>query len=107
MLNVSDILTSIARSLADKIVGYLVAIGLSVGVVLPADLSGTATVAVSLGLLSLAQLVYYGIARVIEQRWPAFGKILMLSGKQPTYVQGEVLARRDHTAPSRYGPGSR
>lgn len=81
----SDFLTSIVRSLADKIVGWFVAFFVSVGIVLPTDLSTHAKTAVALALAAVAQMVYYAAARYIEQRWPGLGKILLLSGRQPSY----------------------
>lgn len=110
MLNVSDLLTSVIRSLADKIVGFLIALALTVNVVLPTDLSGPATTAVSLGLLALVQLVYYIAARLIEQRWPGLGKVLLLSGKQPAYgptrrdTPDEVLRNAQRDLRRRPGP---
>lgn len=81
----SNVLTSIARTVASKAVGGLVGAGAAVGVVVPADLSEAATVAVSGAVVVVVQVVYYVVARWAERRYPWLGQLLLWSKKQPVY----------------------
>lgn len=84
-MQLSDLATSLARTAASKIIGGLIGVALALGIALPADLSTQLTLTLTASLVVLAQYVYYVVARVLERRWPAVGKVLLLSGKQPGY----------------------
>lgn len=48
-------------------------------------LDADASVQLTAGVTALATAVYYAVARALEQRWPAVGKLLLGSAKQPLY----------------------
>ncbi|MEV8636502.1 hypothetical protein AB0395_33130 [Streptosporangium sp. NPDC051023] len=90
-MSLSNIATSIARTVASKAVGGLVGAGAAVGVVVPADLSESATVAVSGAVVVVAQVVYYVVARWAERRYPWLGQLLLWSSKQPVYQDARTV----------------
>jgi hypothetical protein len=70
-----DFLVSLIRTWVPVAIGYLVTVGL-----LPTDLSDQATAA----LTAVITAVYYGLARLLEKRWPVFGWLLGVP-KEPSY----------------------
>lgn len=85
MSDVPDVVTSIVRTFASKIVGALIGVALALGVAVPAELSEQVTVALTGALAVTVQLVYYVIARLLEQRVPAIGQVMLWSGRKPLY----------------------
>ncbi|WP_018658499.1 hypothetical protein [Actinomadura flavalba] len=85
----SDLMTSIVRDIAGKIVGGGVGLALGAGVAVPADLSDRLTVALTIALAVAAQTVYYVGVRLLERRWPGAGRLLGLA-RQPVYPGGGV-----------------
>ncbi|RCG28999.1 hypothetical protein DQ384_21845 [Sphaerisporangium album] len=81
----SNFLTSLARMAASKLVGGVVGLAAGLGVAVPADLSESATLAVSSALVVGGQLAYYVAARWLERAYPWIGKLMLWSGKQPVY----------------------
>lgn len=81
----SDVVTSIVRTFASKVVGGLLGVALALGVAVPAELSEQMTVALTGFLALVVQVVYYVVARVLEQRAPAIGKVMLWSGRVPLY----------------------
>ncbi len=73
---------SIIRTLVPVIVGVILAQALKIGLNLPEGaVTDIVTVVLTTG--------YYALARLIEQRWPWLGRILLsfgLTDKQPTYA---------------------
>ncbi|MFD0883722.1 hypothetical protein ACFQ08_04020 [Streptosporangium algeriense] len=95
----SNVLTSIARTIASKLVGGLIGAGAAVGVAVPADLSEPATVAVSGAVVVLAQVVYYIVARWAERRYPWLGQLLLWSKFQPVYQDARTVREVDAAQP--------
>lgn len=81
----ADVLTSLIRTAASSLVGGVLGLAASVGIAVPADLGEQATVALSAALFVAVQLAYYIVARWVERRWPALGRLLLWSGRQPVY----------------------
>lgn len=81
----SDIGTSIVRTVASKMVGAGLGVALALGVAVPAHLSEQMTVALTGALALGVQLVYYVVARWLEQRVPGIGKMMLWSGRVPQY----------------------
>lgn len=94
----SNLLTSVARTVASKLMGGLVGFAASLGVAVPADLSESATLALSSLLVLVAQVVYYIAARWAERRWPWLGRVLLWSGRQPLYESPRVVAAAEADA---------
>jgi hypothetical protein len=90
-MSLSIYATALARTVASKVVGGLVGFAASVGVVVPAELTEQATVAVAAVVFVAAQLVYYVAARWLERAHPWIGQLLLWSGKQPVYGQPDQL----------------
>lgn len=85
----SNVVTSLVRTLAAQLVGGLAGIAAALGIAVPADLSEQATVALASALLVVVQMVYYVAARWAERRWPSLGRLLLWSGRQPSYSAGK------------------
>lgn len=90
-MSLSNLVTSLARTIASKLVGGLIGAGAAVGVAVPADLSEPATVAVSGAVVILAQVVYYVVARWAERRYPWLGQLLLWSKFQPVYRDARAV----------------
>ena len=88
----SNIITSIVRTLASKVVGGLLGVAAALGVAVPAELSEQATVALSGAMFVAIQFVYYVAARWAERRWPVLGRLLLWSGRQPVYQAPRTAA---------------
>ncbi|WP_433248754.1 hypothetical protein ACQPYK_01100 [Streptosporangium sp. CA-135522] len=86
----SNVLISVARTVASKLVGGLIGAGAAVGVVVPADLSEQTTVVVSGAVFFVIQVVYYVVARWAERRYPWLGRLLLWSKKQPVYQEART-----------------
>ncbi len=80
-----DLVTSVARTIASKVVGGVIGWAAGLGIAVPADLSGTATLALTGVLIVAAQIVYYVVARLLERRSSLWGQVLLWSARQPTY----------------------
>lgn len=80
----SDLLTSIIRTLVPAIVAWLLAAAARVGLDVPADQLTGVIEAVVLG-------GYYAVVRAAEQRWPAVGWLLGLP--RPPAYDGDREAR--------------
>jgi hypothetical protein len=87
----SNVLTSVARTVASKLVGGLIGAGAALGVVVPVDLSEQATVAISGAMFFIVQVVYYVVARWAERRYPWLGQLLLWSKFQPVYQDARTV----------------
>lgn len=77
-----SVITSLIRTVVPIVVGWL----LSLGAVRAAGIDEEQLTGLLTGLLTvLAQIGYYAIARLLEQRWPAVGVVLLGSRRQPQY----------------------
>lgn len=84
----SDLLTSIVRTVTSKLVGGLIGLALALVVVVPDDLSRNLTLVVTAAVTVAAQVVYYVAARLLERRFPGVGGLLLGAAKAPTYDDG-------------------
>lgn len=84
-MQLTDLATSLARTAASKLVGGLLGLALALGIVLPAGMSDQLTLAVTGALILASQYGYYVVVRLLEQRWPLIGKLLLWSSRTPTY----------------------
>ena len=74
---------SIVRTVVPVIVGVLLGQAARIGLDLPAGAVTEVVTVVTTG-------AYYAVARLVEQRWPALGRVLLsagLSRRAPVYVQ--------------------
>ena len=78
MLN--DVGTSLIRTWVPTAVGVFVAFLVANGV----ELSPTAELQLSGGIVAVVTGVYYAVVRGLENKWPAFGYLLGVA-KAPTY----------------------
>jgi len=76
----TDLITSLIRTLTPMLVGAVVAWLLTLGVQVDTATQTSAVVA----LTGLLQAVYYTAVTLLERKWPVFGKLLGKSGA-PTY----------------------
>ncbi len=78
----SDFVVSLIRTWVPAgvaaFVGYLTTVGVDYSAEAEAQLAGAA--------VALFAAVYYGLARALESRWPAFGYLLGVA-KTPTYPE--------------------
>lgn len=98
-MELSDYLTSLARTAASKIVGGLIGVALALGIVVPATLSDELTLTVTAALMVGSQYAYYVAARWLEKRWPTIGRLMLWSGRTPTYgvkIPVDVVPVLDH-----------
>ncbi|GAA3077742.1 hypothetical protein [Streptosporangium carneum] len=94
-----NVLTSIARTIASKLVGGLIGAGAALGVVVPTDLSEQTTVAVSGAVFFVVQVVYYVVARWVERRYPWLGQLLLWSKFQPVYQEARTVRATEAARP--------
>ncbi|MFG2002287.1 hypothetical protein ACGFNU_24355 [Spirillospora sp. NPDC048911] len=83
-------LNSIIRTVVSKVVGALLGLALAVGVVVPAHLTEMLTVVLAAAVVGLVEVAYYVLGRVIEQRFPTAGKVVLSLGMAkgtPVYVR--------------------
>jgi hypothetical protein len=66
----AQLFASLARIAASKIVGALIALGVSIGVVIPLDESSAVTAALTLAIAAVLQLAWQVVMTWAEQRWP-------------------------------------
>ena len=78
----SDFLVSLIRTWVPAAVGAVIAYLVSLGVEFSQEEEG----AIATAVVVLFVAVYYGLARALESRWPAFGYLLGVA-KQPTYSE--------------------
>jgi hypothetical protein len=90
---VAQLFTQLARIAASKIVGALIALGVSIGVVVPLDESNAVTAALTLAIAAVLQLAWQVVTTWAEQTWPN------LRNMQPLVLR--VLVRKYPTPTAR------
>lgn len=81
---------SVIRTVVPLVVTLILGWAAKVGLGLPSD-------ALTIVVTAVIGFVYYTVARVVEQRWPAWGSALLALGmttRQPTYMR-DVEPPRD------------
>lgn len=71
---------------AGAVLSWLASVGL--------DLGAEAEVGLVVVMTAAITAVYYALARVLEARWPALGRLLLGSSQAPVYVPQEPDAVR-------------
>jgi hypothetical protein len=66
----SSLLSSLAKVAASKVVAGLVAFGVSFGVVIPLDESGSLTAGLTLVIAAVLQVLWQAAAAWAEKKWP-------------------------------------
>lgn len=77
----TDTVTSLIRTYVPVAVGALISWFASKDIQVDAETQTALIVA----LTGVIQAAYYTLARLIEKKYPAIGRILLGSGKQPEY----------------------
>lgn len=80
----TDLVKSIIRTIASKVAGAVIGLALAVGVVVPAALSDQLQAALTTALVLGSGIVWYVAVRVLEQHYPAIGRLLLLA-QPPAY----------------------
>ena len=81
----TDFATSLIRTIVPAVVGSLIGWLITLGITLPEHAADSLTA----GIVALSIALYYGAARWLEIRWPAFGYLLGTRA-EPTYTPAIV-----------------
>ena len=81
----TDFATSLIRTIVPTVVGSLIGWLITLGITLPDHAADSLTA----GIVALSIALYYGAARWLEIRWPAFGYLLGTRA-EPTYTPAIV-----------------
>lgn len=84
-----EIIPSLIRTYTPTAVGALLAWLATLGV----ELDGAASTALVTGLTALFIAVYYTLARLVEQRKPKAGAVLLGSSKQPVNISADNVVQ--------------
>lgn len=84
-----EIVPSLIRTYTPTAVGALLAWLTTLGI----EVDGTAGAGLITGLTAVFIALYYTLARLIEQRLPKAGKVMLLSGKQPVSIKAENIVQ--------------
>ena len=82
----TDFATSLIRTIVPTVVGSLIGWLITLGITLPDHAADSLTA----GIVALSIALYYGAARWLEIRWPAFGYLLGTRA-EPTYPASAVV----------------
>ena len=89
----TDFATSLIRTIVPTVVGSLIGWLITLGITLPDHAADSLTA----GIVALSIALYYGAARWLEIRWPAFGYLLGTRA-EPTYPAPSPVAPVDVSA---------
>ena len=89
----TDFATSLIRTIVPTVVGSLTGWLITLGITLPDHAADSLTA----GIVALSIALYYGAARWLEIRWPAFGYLLGTRA-EPTYPASVTIGQTE--APS-------
>jgi len=70
-----NLFKAVAAVAASKVVGGLVALGVSIGVVIPLDESSTITATLTLAIAAVLQLLWQVLVAWAEKKWPEIARI--------------------------------